>query len=440
MIRRFLAILLILSVVSVFGVAAQDEEIPPIGVGETISGEISNGVIQYNVTAAAGQLLVVDVVSVGFEPSIEVDSVATGREVAFTFGGETAADVYFVAPEAGEYTIKVQDFIDPVTGSYTLRVREGGTLAVGEEASGDIDNAPAPFKFTASAGSLIAARGVIEGLDGRVVISDLEGRELKYASTSYNSSEAVAEYLIPADGEYVVAAGIGVFSDSRVGTYTLSLTEIATTPIAYDTPLDVAIAGTDRAYLSFAATAGDLVHITANAGDTGVDVDLVLVGVDGEDLYSDTSDGIGSNPAITRIMIPADGLYLLKVVPYSGNTASGTVSVSVETAELLTLDAGAVTVTLGDDDRFEQDFIRFTGEPGMSYSLTVTPERNTVSYNISIGEGLFSSINANILNGNSTVLNFTLPADAAAGLVEISLRQSSYQDTATYELTLTPAN
>ncbi|PJF20396.1 MAG: hypothetical protein CUN56_16385, partial [Phototrophicales bacterium] len=137
---------------------------------------------------------------------------------------------------------------------------------------------------------------------------------------------------------------------------------------------------------------GDVIHIVANsAADSGVDVDLVLVGVDGEDLYSDNSDGIGNNPAITRIMLPADGLYLLKVVPSSSNTATGSVNVVVETAELLNLDDGSLTLTLGDADRFEQDYVRFSGEPGASYTLTVTPERNIVSYNISIGDGLFSA-------------------------------------------------
>ncbi|PJF20709.1 MAG: hypothetical protein CUN56_14800, partial [Phototrophicales bacterium] len=247
--KVFVTLLMIL-VVATVGVVAQDEAIPYIGVGETVSGEITNGTIQYNVTATAGQLLIIDVVAEGFEPTMEVDSVSSGREVAFTFGTETAAAVYFVAPEDGDYTIKVQDFIDPVTGSYTLRVREGGTLTVGEEVSGDIDNAAAAYKFTASAGSLIAVRAVLEGMDGRVVITDLDGTELKSASTSYSSSEAVAEYLVAADGEYVVAADIRPFSDSRMGTYTLSLSEISTTPISYDTPLDVEVSGTDRVYLS----------------------------------------------------------------------------------------------------------------------------------------------------------------------------------------------
>ncbi|PJF38060.1 MAG: hypothetical protein CUN55_18925, partial [Phototrophicales bacterium] len=80
--RKVLVLFFMVLGLATFGVTAQDEAIPYIGVGETISGEITNGTIQYNVTATAGQLLIIDVVAEGFEPTMEVDSVSSGREVA----------------------------------------------------------------------------------------------------------------------------------------------------------------------------------------------------------------------------------------------------------------------------------------------------------------------------------------------------------------------
>ena len=439
--RKFLTVMGLIVLILSLTIAINAQE--SIAAGGTAEGQLSESTDEYILSATAGQVFEIDLFSEDFEPAVSVDD-ADGFEVAFDFGNETSSSVVFVAPADGDYTINVGEFMGETTGAYSLRVREGGTITAGSEVAGAVENGPEAFAFEGTAGTLIAATLAVEGFEAELELLDTNGDYLD-SEVIFSTEPAVIEYLLPEDGLYVLSAGIWFGSDTTEGTFTLNLTEITPAPISYDAALPVEMMGTERQYLAFQAAAGDVIHIVADSGTTedaeGLDVNLTLTAPNGEDIVSDSSDGVGFDPAITRIIIPEDGFYLIKVIPNdeSDESQSGTVDVSVETAELLSLDGGPVSITLGDADRFEQDYVRFTGEPGQTYVLDVASQRDVVSFNISIGDGLFSSINTSVVNGNKVTLEFTLPEDSAGGQVDISLRQSSFQDTNTYDVTLTPA-
>lgn len=432
--RRFsiLMILLIGTIMVAVPVAAQDT----VAVGETVSGEVSDGAVTYEFSATASELVVITIVAEGFEPDIEVND-ADGWEVGFTFGGETFASLPFIAPEDGVYTILSQDFLDPVTGSYTLSLAAGDAITAGDTIEGTIDTATAAYAFTGTEGTLIAASLTTEGFDSNFTLISSEGYSLKYDYTSnYNPNTAI-EFLLPEDGSYVIAVEVSTFSDELTGTYTLGLNEITPTFVEIDTPTAVDIIGVERQYVAFKAGAGSVVHITADSGSTedfdGPDTELELVGPDGEDLVSDSGDGPGYDPAITRIILPMDGFYLLKVIPEDDDPELvGSVELLVETAELLRVDEGPINITLL--ERFEQDFVYFDAVEGSRYRITVVPERNVVSFTVSMGDGLFGGggyINAQDVD--RLVVEFTAEETVLQG---ISLRQSTWQDITSYEITL----
>jgi hypothetical protein len=426
--------LLLVAIVLTSTVSAQDT----IAVGETVQGEVTDGTVTHTFSATAGEIVIITIVTEGFEPTLEVED-ADGWEVDFSFGGETFASLVFVAPEDGVYTILSQDFLDPVTGSYTLSLTSGGTIAAGETVEGTIDTATMAYAFSGTEGALIAASLTTEGFDSNLTLMNGEGDALKFEYTSDYSPNTAIEFLLPEDGTYVVAVELSSFSDSLTGTYTLSLAEITPTFVELDTPATIDIEGVEREYVAFKAAAGTVVHITADSGTTdeftGPDTELELVGPDGEDMVSDSSDGPGADPAITRIILPLDGYYLLKVIPEDDDPELvGSVDVLVETTELLRVDEGPINLTLA--DRFDQDFVYYDAVEGSRYRLTVLPERNVVSFTISLGEGLFGGGSyLGATDVDRLVMDFTAEE---TGLQGISLRQSSWQDVTTYEVSLEP--
>jgi hypothetical protein len=421
-------------------VSAQEDAIP-IAIGEEASGEISGTAATYVFSATAGQMLIVDVLSEDFEPIAEVND-ASGSEVAFAFGGDTFASVVFTVPEDGEYFASAGEFMGEGTGAYTIRVREGQTIAFGDSVDAEINGGTDAYTFEGTTGTLAVIELTTTDMEFELELYDSAGTLLASDAVFSSGTQAIIEFLLPADDTYTIQVPLWFATDVLSGPYTLSLNSITPESLTYDNGVTSEVTGIERNYFFFEGTTGDVIHVTADSGTTeeveGIDVDFELVGPDGEIVATDNSDGPFSDPALTRILLPMDGLYLLKVIPNDDDEAQyGSVDVLVETAELLTTDEGPVSLTLG--DRFEQDFIRFTGEPGASYTLTVTPERPIVSFNAAIGEGLFSTINGTVSNGNRLVLDFTVPEDTTAGLLNVSLRQSSFQDATTYEVNITPA-
>lgn len=430
---------------SVAAVQAQDADPIPIAVGEEASGTLADSTQQYVISLAAGDVIIVDVFSDAFEAAPEIlDS--ENRSLVFAFGNEQRSSVVMTAPADGDYFISVGAFMGATTGDYTVRVRAAEPIMPDTPIEGEIPNAPTAYVLEGAAGTLVSASLRGEGYDAQLVLLDSNNERLSSELQGF-SDPAVLEFVLPEDGQYVLVNELW-FTGLAEGTFTISYSEIIPDPIEVDTPTTVSMQGTARQYYALGGNAGDVVHFTADSGTTeeveGIDVDLIVTGPSGEDIFQDRSDGIGFDPAITRVILPEDGFYLIKLVPNdeTDESQSGDVTLLVETAELITLDDGPVQVTLGDEDRFEQDFVRFTGEPGASYRLTVVGDRATISFTVNIGEGLFNSIIGNVSNGDRLVLDFTLPeGDVEAGsLIDVSLRQSAFQNTTSYEISVEPLN
>jgi len=425
---------------------AQDEPAPtPIAPGEQLSGTLADNTAFYSFQATANTAYVIDIASSDFEAAVTILD-ASGFPVTSSFSDEVVATLVFLAPESAEYQIEAGPFVGTATGDYTVRLSEGETIAPDTEVTGDISFGGAAATFEGPAGALISASFAVEGFDASYEIKDAEGNILTSGSSSFGGEPTVLEAVLPADGIYVMGVTYG-FTDTYEGSYTISYSEIIPEPIEYDAPATVSIDGPNRAYYAFGGNAGDVIHITADSGSTdeapGVDVDLEVAGPDGNDIFTDRSDGIGFDPAITRVILPEDGFYLIKVVPEdeSDTAPSGDITLTVETAELITLDDGPVSITLGDEDRFEQDFVRFTGAPGASYMLTITPDRPTVSFTATLDNDRFIlNAGVTVVDGDQASVVFTLPEDAEAGLVTLSLRQSAFQNTTTYEVSVEPMN
>lgn len=448
MFRRLTAGLIVAALLALSVASVQAQEAPiPIAPGEEASGTLADSTQQYVMSLTAGQVVAVQIFSEDFEPAASIDN-AEGREVVFDFGNETTSAVVMIAPADGDYFINVGEFMGATTGAYTVEVQDAaGELAPDTPTAGNMDYVPQAYVINGAAGTLVSATLNAEGYDAELRLVDASNEELAQDS-QFGSDPAVVEFVLPADGQYVLVSDLYFAADAFQGTFEIAYSAIIPNPIEYDASAVVSMAGTARQYYAFGGNAGDVIHIVADSGataeeDGSIDVDLAVTGPEGFDVFTDRSDGIGFDPAITRVRLPADGFYLIKIIPNdeSDEAQAGDVTLSVETAELITVDDGPVSVTLGDADRFEQDFVRFTGEPGQAYRLTVVGDRPTISFNVTVGEGLFSSINTTVSNGDQIVFDFTLPEDIEAGsIVDISLRQSAFQNPTTYEISLEPLN
>ena len=68
----------------------QIAELLQIAVGDTVSGEVAGGAVEYVFSAEAGEVIIVSIVAEGFEPDLEIND-ADGWEVDFAFGGDDFA-------------------------------------------------------------------------------------------------------------------------------------------------------------------------------------------------------------------------------------------------------------------------------------------------------------------------------------------------------------
>jgi hypothetical protein len=95
--------------------------------------------------------------------------------------------------------------------------------------------------------------------------------------------------------------------------------------------------------------AGDVVNIWATNTAEDEDVRVALYGIDGEEIEVDDDDGPGYNAMLRRVVLPADGLHLIKAsASFSAEGLLQPVEVMVESSEALFLSAEPQELVLGD--------------------------------------------------------------------------------------------
>ena len=302
------------------------------------------------------------------------------------------------------------------------------SVSVGQTVEGTLENSTATYTLNATAGDTIIISLTSEDFDTLVEVRDAQGNEVGRDDDSGEGFNSRLVFTAPAEGTYSIV--VQSFSGAASGSYTLALESLETSSIGFDAPVEVSFSEEQTlAYFTFEGKAGEVVDIRGDSGGN-FDSRLALQGPNGEEIATDDDSGASFDPYIHRQVLPADGQYVIALEPFTEGEV-GTVSLSVTLTELISLDEGIQTATLGDELAYER--LAFTAEAGTQYRVSVrTSDGSPASPTVEIGED-FGGTRANVSNVSEFSFVFT-----ASSSEQLSLGIRGFDDV-TYEISVQPA-
>jgi hypothetical protein len=292
---------------------------------------------------------------------------------------------------------------------------QDGSLKPGDSVQGTLSNSTDSYTFTATAGTFYVITLESEDFDTKVTVTDGAGGEWS-DDDGGDGTNSRLNFLAPAGGDFTISAGGWTGDDT--GTYVLTLTAAEISEIAYDAPSVIALAGSDAHLFTFMGNERDVVTITADSGGA-MDTRLTLTDPSGVEIASDDDGGAGSDPAIVRMILPSMGAYLVELSPFADQELQGSLSLTVATTDLLSLDNGSITVSLGEE--FDYDVLRFTAEAGTAYNLTVEATGDSANVRLEIDdESGFAFTSIDLSNAIRGTLTFRA---SESGLTDIKIRE-----------------
>lgn len=224
------------------------------------------------------------------------------------------------------------------------------SITPGTPIQGEYTGEPVSYTVDASRGQLIVVSMESEAFDAYVAFVE-NGEEIASDDDSGSDNNALLAFVAQKDGPFTLNAGASYFSD-ETGAYTLTVDVLDPTIAPLDEPVTLKAdeSGSASLYAVFKGTTGMVVNLWASTtGDE--DVALSLVGVDAAEIDTDDDDGTGSNALLRRLVLPADGLYLIRVrQSYSDELLSQDVELLVETSEQIYLSDTPQELVLGDGE------------------------------------------------------------------------------------------
>jgi hypothetical protein len=354
-------------------VAAQ-QALPPIRVGQTISGTLvqadpkpaQRGRFKaYRFQAAAGRPYLITMRSDDFDAYLRVVRNVGGITDMIKenddSGGETDARIRFQAATAGTYLVVAQALGEDETGDFTLQVTEAPRptttaprpIGVGQPVTGRLAETDAvldeddsyydTYTLQGRPGQRLQIEMSSDSFDTYLNLGRMQGGEFVSKSTDDDGvgegTNSRMRVTLDEGGEYVVRANsVG----SGVGPYTLVVTERApqrpATPVAItagseargsldesDPELDD---GSVYDYWSYRGRAGEslTVNMSSDAFDTVVAVGRMVNGAFEE--VGNNDDGPDGTNSLLQVTLPADGEYLIRAT--SLGTGSGAYRIRVE--------------------------------------------------------------------------------------------------------------
>ncbi len=264
------------------------------------------------------------------------------------------------------------------------------SLTPGVPVTGNLtSDAGVNYTLSAATGQLLVISLESDAFDALVIILDADGNELARDDDSGGDGNALLAYVVQADGTFTINAGAW----SGTGEFTLTANVIE--PMMVDlggTATLTAEADAEWVYAVFAAPMDTVVNISAMSPSED-DIRLELIGVDAVEIETDDDDGPGYGPLLRRVVLPAEGLYLVKIeTTWSDTPFTSPVDVAVEVTEKLLITAEPYVVSLSGEDIGTEVFT-FEATYGTVYRITVTSPLGTgVQMNL-LDTGSYSTLN-----------------------------------------------
>jgi hypothetical protein len=247
-------------------------------------------------------------------------------------------------------------------------------ITSGETIEGEYEGERIAYTIEADAGQLIIASMESADFDTYLAITDGD-TELASDDDSGVDYNALLAFVAQTDGPFTLEAGTAYSSD-KSGAFTLTVDVVDPVIATLDTPVTLEADGAaTQLFAVFEATAGTVVNLSA-LSDGDDDVELTLVGVDAKKIDTDDDDGPGNNPLLRRVVLPADGLYLVQVgQSYSDDPLEANVELLVEATEALYLSAEPQPLVLGNGEgQIGTEVYTVDVEAGKTYRFIFTIE------------------------------------------------------------------
>jgi len=308
---------------------------------------------------------------------------------------------------------------------------QGEPLEIGMTKEGSLKDSIGTFTFSASAQQVIVFELVstdfdpfleVQAADGDVLISDDDG-----GSESLNSRIV---FVAPEAGEYSVV--VRSYGGDATGAYTLTSTDDID-QLAFGESVEVALAEGGTFQTFFIAEENDVINLTATAADEDVDTNLTLVGPDGVQVeYSEDFNGI--NPALSRVILPATGMYAVTLAPYSDDDF-GDVTLFLEKTELPMLSADGMTIKFSDGGSY-REIAGFETTEGTLYEITFTFDKEANGSIEINGSSQYGSYTYFSFSGIESA-SFSYRAEAD-GLSRVKITNSGYDLPTEFTVTVAP--
>ena len=265
---------------------------------------------------------------------------------------------------------------------FNLIVAAQDIVTPGAPVNGTLEGEPHAYSLNATRGQLVVVS--MESEFDNLVRIEQDGTEIASDDDSGGDLNALLAHVIQEDGTYDVIADSSFFDEAE-GDYTLTVDIVDPPQIEMGGSVTVEPGSPDGALQLYAvveAAAGDVINVWATNTAEDEDISLTLIGVDGAEIETDDDDGPGNNALIRRVVLPSDGLYLLKVDSgFFDEIIFQPVEITVEATEALFLSSEPQDLILGDgSDQKGTEVYTVEMEAGTTYRfvITVTPDDDEI--------------------------------------------------------------
>jgi hypothetical protein len=249
------------------------------------------------------------------------------------------------------------------------------TITPGTPIEGTFAGEEMVYTLQATTGQLLIASLSSEEFDPEVYVGQA-GATITSDDDSGGDDNALLPYVVQADGTYEFT--VDSWSSDAAGAFTLQVDVVDPTMLPFGetitmTPPD---AETLFMYGVIEATADTVVHVNASTTNPEGEDDMLveLIGTDGAEIERDDDDGSDDNALIRRVVLPNNGLYLVKVSSYGRDDfIMDPVEVLVEQTERLFLSEEPQAMVLGDaEGQIGTEVFFIDMEAGTTYRIIVT--------------------------------------------------------------------
>ncbi len=282
------------------------------------------------------------------------------------------------------------------------------TLDIPDEVIAELNGEPMDFELSSPQTAIIEVSLTSDDFDPYLELLDAEGNTLGEnddGSDGSTGTGSLLSFLAEADTVYMIRASS--YSGGASGDFKLVVSDKEVSEISIDEPAITDLKN-ESEYFTFEGKEGDDVDFIVGADS--FDTVLAVIDAYGNTLMS-SDDGDELNPFISDFLVPADGIYILRlsVSIYSVAPPTDPIQLSVRPTTIQDI---AFDEVLRSEQ--EKSYLRFEAQAGATYLIEVqatVPSRFNVEVRPRMSES--SEVSSNAYGTTSLAFTFTPATDGS---------------------------